>query len=50
MISTNTEGPALVDIGAFASNPPHDPRVNIAAIYRLETLTALVLNDHAYES
>src|SRR5262249_28376059 len=24
--------------------------VNIGAIYRLETLTALVLNDHAYES
>jgi hypothetical protein len=24
-------------------------RVNIAAIYRLETLTALVLNDHAYD-
>ena len=24
--------------------------VNIGAIYRLETLTALVLNDHAYAS
>jgi hypothetical protein len=23
--------------------------VNIAAIYRLETLAALVLNDHAYD-
>ena len=30
---TNTDGIALVDIGAFADDPPHDPRgVNIAAI------------------
>src|SRR6516164_9275190 len=41
--------PPLVDIGAFASDPPHDPRVNIVAICRLETLAALVLNDHAYD-
>ena len=47
---TNTDGTALVDIGAFAGDPPHDPRGQ----YRrhpssLETLSALVLTDHAYD-
>jgi hypothetical protein len=42
---TNTDGTALVDKGAIAGDPPHDPR----AQYRchpsnLETQSALVLN------
>jgi hypothetical protein len=27
---TNTDGIALVDIGAFADDPPHDPRGSIS--------------------
>jgi len=47
---TNTDGTALVDIGAFAGDPPHHPRDQ----YRchpssLETLSALVLTNHAYD-
>ena len=47
---TNTDGTALGDIGAFAGHPPHDPRGQ----YRrypsgLETLSALVSTDHAYD-
>ena len=38
------------DIGAFAGDPPHDPRgQDRRHPYRLETLSALVLNDHAYD-
>jgi hypothetical protein len=46
----NTNGIALVDIGALADDPPHDPRgQDRRHQYRLERLSALALNDHAYD-
>ena len=46
------KGEGCSDIGAFAGDPPHDPRGQYRRHpYRLETLSALVLNlnDHAYD-
>src|SRR5262249_11535911 len=46
----NPDGIAAVDIGAFADDPPHAPRGQYRRHqYRLERLSALVLNDHAYD-
>ena len=47
---TNTDGTALVEIGAFAGDPPHDPRGQYCRHpTSLETLSALVLTDHPYD-
>ena len=46
---TNTDGTALVDIDAFAGDPPHDPRQYRRHPSSLETLSALGLTDHAYD-
>ena len=47
---TNTDGTELVDIGAFAGDPPHDSRGQYRRLpSSLETLSALVLTDHAYD-
>ena len=44
------KGEGYSDIGAFAGDPPHDPRGSISPpSVPLETLSALVLNDHAYD-